>query len=91
MFSTYVPFSLTPEDLERIKRCGVHYATPDGRIIPFCTYNTLYRVEVEKKFAMPLLRASDEQKKSLEAIIRNADKLTALKKFYSPQASLNNS
>jgi len=44
-------------DLERIKRCGVHYATPDGRIIPFCTYNTLYRVEVEKKFAMPLLRA----------------------------------
>ena len=41
-------------DLERIKRCGVHYATPDGRIIPFCTYNTLYRVEVEKKFAMPL-------------------------------------
>lgn len=44
-------------DLERIKRCGVHYATPDGRIIPFCTYNTLYRVEVETKFAMPLLRA----------------------------------
>jgi uncharacterized radical SAM superfamily Fe-S cluster-containing enzyme len=44
-------------DLERIKRCGVHYATPDGRIIPFCTYNTLYRVEVEKKFAMPLLKA----------------------------------
>ncbi|MGB8218068.1 MAG: radical SAM protein [Candidatus Methanoperedens sp.] len=44
-------------DLERIKRCGVHYATPDGRIIPFCTYNTLHRVEVEKKFSTPLLRA----------------------------------
>ncbi len=44
-------------DLERIKRCGVHYATPDGRIIPFCTYNTIHRVEVEKKFAIPLLRA----------------------------------
>jgi uncharacterized radical SAM superfamily Fe-S cluster-containing enzyme len=44
-------------DLERIKRCGVHYATPDGRIIPFCTYNTIHRVEVERKFAMPLLRA----------------------------------
>ncbi len=44
-------------DLERIKRCGVHYATPDGRIIPFCTYNTIHRVNVEKKFAMPLLRA----------------------------------
>ncbi len=43
-------------DLERIKRCGVHYATPDGRIIPFCTYNTIHRVEVEKKFSTPLLR-----------------------------------
>ncbi len=43
-------------DLERIKRCGVHYATPDGRVIPFCTYNTIHRVEVEKKFSTPLLR-----------------------------------
>ncbi len=43
-------------DLERIKMCGVHYATPDGRIIPFCTYNTIHRAEVEKKFSMPLLK-----------------------------------
>ena len=41
-------------DLERIQRCGIHYATPDGRIIPFCTYNTLHREEVERKFAQPL-------------------------------------
>lgn len=41
-------------DFERIKRCGVHYATPDGRVIPFCTYNTLHRAEVERKFARPL-------------------------------------
>lgn len=38
-------------DIERIKRCGVHYATPDGRIIPFCTYNTIHRSQVEKKFS----------------------------------------
>lgn len=43
-------------DLERIKRCAVHYATPDGRIIPFCTYNTIYRTEVEMKFATPVKR-----------------------------------
>ncbi|MDL5503178.1 MAG: radical SAM protein, partial [Candidatus Methanoperedens sp.] len=43
-------------DLERIKRCGVHYATPDGKIIPFCTYNTIHREQVEKKFSTPLLR-----------------------------------
>lgn len=39
-------------DLERVQSCGIHYATPDGRIIPFCTYNILYRQEVEKKFAV---------------------------------------
>jgi uncharacterized radical SAM superfamily Fe-S cluster-containing enzyme len=44
-------------DLERIQRCGVHYATPDGRIIPFCTYNTIHRAEVERKFSMPLITA----------------------------------
>lgn len=42
-------------DLERIKKCGVHYSTPDGRIIPFCTYNTLYRDSVELKFSTPYI------------------------------------
>ena len=41
-------------DLERVSRCVIHYATPDGRIIPFCTMNTLHRKNVEKKFAQPL-------------------------------------
>jgi len=43
-------------DIERVKRCTIHYATPDGRIIPFCAYNTgpCYREEVEKKFSVPL-------------------------------------
>jgi 7,8-dihydro-6-hydroxymethylpterin dimethyltransferase len=27
-------------DLERVSRCGVHYSAPDGRIYPFCTYNS---------------------------------------------------
>jgi len=44
-------------DLNRIQRCGVHYATPDGRIIPFCTYNTIHRAEIERKFATPLMKA----------------------------------
>lgn len=41
-------------DIERIQRCGVHYAIPDGRVIPFCTYNSLYRTEIEKQFSKPL-------------------------------------
>ncbi|MDI6708022.1 MAG: radical SAM protein [Candidatus Thermoplasmatota archaeon] len=43
-------------DVERVKRCVIHYATPNGRIIPFCAYNggITYREEVEKKFSMSL-------------------------------------
>ncbi|MCK4651867.1 MAG: radical SAM protein, partial [Methanosarcinales archaeon] len=41
-------------DLERVERCGIHYATPDGRMIPFCSYNSLHREEVERKFSVPL-------------------------------------
>jgi len=41
-------------DCERVSRCAIHYATPDGRIIPFCSYNTIHRKEVEKKFSVPL-------------------------------------
>jgi hypothetical protein len=41
-------------DLERVQRCVVHYATPDGKITPFCTMNTLHRASTEKKFSRPL-------------------------------------
>jgi uncharacterized radical SAM superfamily Fe-S cluster-containing enzyme len=40
-------------DLARVQSCGIHYAKPDGRVIPFCTYNMLYRQEIEKRFARP--------------------------------------
>ncbi|MGB9977753.1 tetraether lipid synthase Tes [Methanobacterium sp.] len=40
-------------DQDRVRRCVIHYAVPDGRIIPFCSMNTLYRQEIEKKFAVP--------------------------------------
>lgn len=43
-------------DIERVKRCVIHYVVPDGRIIPFCAYNDgpEYRAEIEKKFSVPL-------------------------------------
>jgi uncharacterized radical SAM superfamily Fe-S cluster-containing enzyme len=28
-------------DVTRVRRCNIHYLSPDGRIIPFCTYNVL--------------------------------------------------
>jgi hypothetical protein len=41
-------------DIKRVQRCGIHYAVPDGRIVPFCTMNNIHRKEIEKKFAQPL-------------------------------------
>jgi uncharacterized radical SAM superfamily Fe-S cluster-containing enzyme len=39
-------------DLERVQRCDVNYGLQDGRIIPFCTMNSIHRPYVEKQFAM---------------------------------------
>ena len=41
-------------DLERVQHCDINYAVPDGRIIPFCTMNTIHRSRVEDKFSMPI-------------------------------------
>jgi len=42
-------------DLERLKRCGIHYVTPSNSLVPFCAYNNLgYRDRIEKKFSVPL-------------------------------------
>jgi len=38
-------------DEARVRKCVIHYAVPDGRIIPFCSYNNLgYREEIEARF-----------------------------------------
>jgi hypothetical protein len=43
-------------DIERVKRCVIHYAAPNGLIYPFCTYNAapVYRQEIEEEFSRPL-------------------------------------
>ncbi|MEM3546738.1 MAG: radical SAM protein [Candidatus Bathyarchaeia archaeon] len=41
-------------DLDRVNRCGIHYATPDGKIISFCTFNSIHRTAFEEKFKQPI-------------------------------------
>ncbi|WP_148883221.1 tetraether lipid synthase Tes [Thermococcus aciditolerans] len=41
-------------DVERVERCVIHYAMPDGRTVPFCTFNVipeLYRDKVQAQFS----------------------------------------
>ena len=37
-------------DVNRVRRCVVHYITPDKKIIPFCAYNNVYRVQIENEY-----------------------------------------
>ena len=41
-------------DTDRVKDCVIHYAVPDGRVIPFCTMNSIYRQGIEEEFSIPL-------------------------------------
>lgn len=43
-------------DVERVKRCVIHYAAPDGLLYPFCAYNSgpCFRDRIEKKYSVPL-------------------------------------
>lgn len=41
-------------DLDRVQKCAIHYATPDGKIVSFCTFNSIHRPNVEKQFAIPI-------------------------------------
>ncbi len=45
-------------DIERVKRCVIHYAAPNGLIYPFCAYNSgpTFREKIEKKYSVPLER-----------------------------------
>jgi uncharacterized radical SAM superfamily Fe-S cluster-containing enzyme len=38
-------------DTKRVQRCVVHYVTPDMKVIPFCAYNNVHRIETEETYA----------------------------------------
>jgi uncharacterized radical SAM superfamily Fe-S cluster-containing enzyme len=40
-------------DLKRVKKCCIGQILPDGRIIPFCSYNTLYRKSCDVSHWVP--------------------------------------
>jgi uncharacterized radical SAM superfamily Fe-S cluster-containing enzyme len=41
-------------DVSRVTRCCIQEALPDGRIVPFCAYNTLYRFAPGHRPAPPV-------------------------------------
>jgi uncharacterized radical SAM superfamily Fe-S cluster-containing enzyme len=47
-------------DVRSVKRSCVHIVHPDGRLIPFDTYNLFYRDELEQTRLAPLLTPGHE-------------------------------
>jgi hypothetical protein len=43
-------------ELDRVQHCVIHYASPDGKLYPFCTWNSgpCHRYRVEEQFSRPL-------------------------------------
>lgn len=43
-------------NVDRVKRCCIHYAAPNGRLYPFCAYNSgpVFREKIERQFSVPL-------------------------------------
>lgn len=43
-------------DIKRVEKCDIHYAMPDGRVLPFCTFNVfpeVYRDKIQKQYSIP--------------------------------------
>jgi len=56
-------------DVERVQRCVIHYAAPNGLIYPFCAYNSgpVFRERIEKQFSVPLEREEEARRLRVEA------------------------
>ena len=56
-------------DIERVKKCCIHYAQPDGRIVPFCAFNVIpqwFRDEIQEKFSLSIPEWEKKTGKKLE-------------------------
>ncbi len=76
-------------DIDRVERCCIHYAVPDGRVIPFCAFNVIpqvFRDKTQKEFSIPAKEWEKRHKKELkdDKYVRrlNEKKKKKIKNFY---------
>jgi hypothetical protein len=63
-------------DIERVKKCCVHYAQPDGRIVPFCAFNVIpqwYRDEIQEKYSVSIPEWEKKTGKNIDTEIYQRD------------------
>lgn len=65
-------------DINRVKRCCIHYLTPEA-IIPFCAFNVIpewYREKVQKKYAEPIKKWEKRTGRNLDHELYRRDSKT---------------
>jgi uncharacterized radical SAM superfamily Fe-S cluster-containing enzyme len=63
-------------DIERVKRCCIHYAMTDGRIVPFCAFNVIpewYRDKSQKSQGVSFSEWEKMTGKNLESDLYKRD------------------
>ena len=43
-------------DIKRVGKCDIHYAQPNGEVLPFCTFNVfpeIYRDKIQRQYSIP--------------------------------------
>jgi len=77
-------------DIARVQRCCIHYAQPDGKVVPFCAFNVIpewYRDKIQKKFSMSIRAWERKNKRKLSEDFYRRDieklkKLVDYESFY---------
>jgi len=76
-------------DIDRVQRCCIHYAVPDGRLIPFCAFNVIpqvFRDKTQKEFSVSVGEWEKRHGKKLkdDKFVRkiSEEKRTEIKNFY---------
>ncbi len=81
-------------DIDRVERCVIHYAMPNGTIVPFCAFNVLpelYRDKVQREFSKQPEEWEKETGKKLadDNYIRNIseEEKEKVRKYYEEKLS----
>ncbi|HVL87590.1 MAG TPA: radical SAM protein [Candidatus Thermoplasmatota archaeon] len=72
-------------DVDRVERCDIHYAMPDGRVVPFCSFNVipeLYRDRVQRKYSMDPKEWAKQNPQYLDAAGKIKDYETKYKREF---------
>ncbi|MEM0123985.1 MAG: radical SAM protein [Candidatus Micrarchaeaceae archaeon] len=68
-------------DIERVEKCDIHYAMPDGEVLPFCTFNVfpeIYRDKIQRQYS---ISSEEWQKKHPEWSYRSDKYVRDIKKL----------